>query len=224
MENLWCLQKKQIPFHLSHNALLDKYNYNEFSLACLQQIAHLSVQLHFNDLIARCVHAHSVSLRSQGNWHASEFRNVNYDVQRRDHFNIIWYVKERRRIDSRCGMDWFSISNATVTRFISRTLSLIRPTVSRLANALPAAVCTKSALIREPRLSNARRRRWMGSERCSGEKRRSMLDNYHTRSMKVTRAATWSYCTYVGIIGPRHAILKSTMRHTASLPRLPCLR
>lgn len=41
-----------------------------------------------------------------------------------------------------------------------------------------------------------------------GEKRRNMLDNYHSRSMKVTRAAT-KRCTYVGIIGPRHATLKS---------------
>jgi len=49
------------------------------------------------------------------------------------------------------------------------------------------------------------------------EKRRNMLDNYHSRSMKVTRAAT-KRCTYIGIIGPRHAILKSHYTDTVRFP------
>jgi hypothetical protein len=40
-----------------------------------------------------------------------------------------------------------------------------------------------------------------------------MSDNYHSRSMKVTRALIRAELyIHVGIIGPRHAILKSKAR------------
>lgn len=66
----------------------------------------------------------------------------------------------------------------------------------------------KDRVIRETRLSKVRQK--MDEFRAMlGEKGKNILDNYHSRSMKVTCAAT-ECCTYVGIIGPRHAILKST--------------